>query len=253
VGSERSVTSVLTVLTVLTSCTVAPLTNKIKVGEEPFVIGVGEGSDSLIDLYAALAVGGSFYRLTFNRGEERLPELSPSGIQVAFIRRNTAADPWSLVVLDLRNNREVSTPLPRAIGDPTALGWSEDDALVVVRGHGSLVTSAPPGALWPRSVSLDSVRWADSLTSELVGSPPTARIAACSEGACVIAESDTTQLPGATGAIRWGPDSLGYLGSAGWEIRPLAGGRVRRPDWKGLPANLREITYHMGKRASSPP
>ena len=228
---------------IATGCSVSPLTNKIRVGEEPFVIGVGEGSDGLTDLYAALAVGGSFYRLTFNRGEERLPELSAGGVQVAFIRRNTTADPWSLVVLDLRNNREASTPLPRAIGDPTALGWSQDDGVVVVRGHGSLVTPAPPGALWLRSVALDSVRWADSLSSELAGTPPFARITACPDGACVVAGSDTTRLPGVTGAIRWGPDSLGYFGSSGWEIRPLAGGRVRRPDWKGVPTRLRDLTY----------
>jgi hypothetical protein len=235
------------------SCSVTPLTNKIKVGEEPFVIGVGEGSDNLTDLYAALALGGNFYRVTFNRGEERLPRLSPEGTRVVFLRRNAAGDPWSLVVLDLRNNREVSAPIPKAIGEPTATGWNAEGTLVVVRGLGSMVSPAPPLALWLRGVSLDSVRWADSVTSELLGDPPSARIAACTEGSCVISGSDTTRLEGAAGPIRWGADSLGYLGSSGWEIRPLAGGRVRRPEWKSAPARLREITYFSGRAASSPP
>jgi hypothetical protein len=234
-------------LLLLTACSVAPLTNKIKVGEEPFVIGVGEGSDGLTDLYAARASGGNFYRVTFNRGEERLPRLSPEGTRVAFLRRTTAGDPWSLVVLNLQNNREASTPLPRAIGDPESIGWSRDGAVIAIRGFGSMVTPAPPLAFWLRGVPLDSVRWADSVTSELLGDPPSARIAACAESPCVISGSDTTRLE-VTGPIRWGADSLGYFGASGWEIRPLAGGRSRRPDWKLMPAHLREISYFRGQR-----
>ena len=240
----RSVTSFLTVLTVLTGCTVAPLTNKIKVGEESFVVGVGEGSDSLTDLYAALASGGNFYRLSFNRAEERMPSLSPEGTRVAFLRRNTAGNPWSLVVLDLRNNREVSTPLAKAVGEPEAMGWSEDGTMIVIRGLGLMVTPAPPRALWLRSVALDSVRWADTVTSELLGDPPSGRIATCAGTTCVIAGNDTTRLEGVSAPIRWGSDSLGYMGSSGWEIRPLLGGRVRRPEWKGMPDRLREISYY---------
>jgi len=229
---------------IVTGCSVSPLTNKIKVGEEPFVVGVGEGSDGFTDLYAALAMGGNFFRLTFNRAEERHPRLSPEGTSVAFARRNTTAEPWSLVVLDLRSNREAATPLPKALGEPEAIGWSGDGSRVVVRGTGSMVTPAPPLALWLRPVSLDSANWADSVISELLGDPPSARIGRCEEEACVIGGADTTRLAGVTGPIRWGADSIAYMGSTGWEIRPLAGGRVRRPEWKLMPANLREMTYY---------
>jgi hypothetical protein len=204
---------------------------------------VGEGSDSMTDLYAAPARGGVWSRVTFNRGVERLPKLSPDGIRVAFLRRSSDGDPWSFVVLDLQNNREVSAPVPKAVGEPAAIGWAGDGTQVLVRGAGSLVSPAPPRALWLRSVSLDSVRWADTATSELLGDPPSARIAACPEGSCVVSGSDTTRLEGATGPIRWGADSLAYMGSTGWEIRPLAGGRVRRPEWTAMPARLRELTY----------
>jgi hypothetical protein len=39
-----------------------PLTNRIKIGDEAFVIGVGEGPDGQTDLYAAPAGGGAFTR-----------------------------------------------------------------------------------------------------------------------------------------------------------------------------------------------
>lgn len=241
----------LTPILLVAGCSVTPLTNKIKVGEESYVVGVGEGSDSMTDLYAAPAGGGVWSRLTFNRGVERLPKLSPDGIKVVFLRRSNGGDPWSLVVLDLQNNREVSAPIPKAVGEPTAIGWAGDGSQVIVRGAGSLVSPAPPRALWLRSVSLDSVQWADTASSELLGDPPSARIALCPEGSCVVSGSDTTRLEGVTGPIRWGSDSLAYMGSTGWEIRPLAGGRVRRPEWTAMPARLRDITY-FGKLSSPP-
>lgn len=237
------------------SCaSVTPLTNKIRVGEEPFVIGVGEGADGQTDLYAAPARGGSFVRLTFTRSEERFPRLSPTGTRVAFLRRSAAGEgPWSLVVLDLLTNRESTSPFPRAGGEPVALGWSRDGNALVVRGAGYLMTPAPPGTLWLRGVPLDSIGWADSATAELLGEPAAARIAPCPGGFCAIsAERDTTRLGGVTGPIRWGKDSVGYFVESRWEIRPLAGGRTRSPEWSGVPSHLRELTYHAGG-ASSPP
>jgi hypothetical protein len=239
----------------LTACaSVTPLTNKIRVGEEPFVIAVGEGSDGQTDLYAAPAHGGNFVRLTFTRSEERLPELGPTGTSVAFFRRSTPGQgPWSLVVLDLLTNRESTTPIPQAGGDPVSLGWSRDGGALVMRGAGYLMSVAPPRPLWLRGVPLDSVPWADSTTSEFLGEPPAGRIAACPDGFCVVAgEHDTTRLEGVIGPIRWGGDSIGYFAGSAWEIRPLAGGRSRRPGWTEVPSHLREMTYWAGG-ASSPP
>src|SRR4030095_5702972 len=94
-------------------CT-TPLSNRIAVGEEPFVIGVGEGPDRQTGRYAASASGGTFLRLTFTRLEERLPALSPDGLRVAFFRVNPgdSAAGWALVIYDLRRNGERSAPLP---------------------------------------------------------------------------------------------------------------------------------------------
>lgn len=255
VGQAGRLANLSSLLFLTGSCaSVTPLTNKIRVGEEPFVIGVGEGPDGQTDLYAAPARGGSFVRLTFTRSEERFPKLSPAGTSVAFLRRSALGEgPWSLVLLDLLNNREMTSPLPRAGGEPVALGWSPDGGALVVRGAGYLMTPAPPRVLWLRGVPLDSIGWADSATAELLGEPVAARIAPCPEGFCAIAaERDTTRLEGVSGPIRWGKDSVGYFIESRWEIRPLAGGRTRRPEWSLAPSHLRELTYHSGG-ASSPP
>ena len=250
---------VLMLAGLLAGCTsVTPLTNKIQVGQEPFVIGVGEGSDGQTDLYAAPAHGGGFVRLTFTRAEERLPRLDPGGTRLAFVRRPAADQPWSLVVLDLLTNRENTTPVPRAAGDPVALGWSREGGELVLRSYGPLVSPAPPRSLWLRPVQRDSVEWADSVVTVLLGERPSARLATCpGDTVCVVAERDTTRLPGATRPLRWGPDSIGYLIEGEWEIRPLRGGRARRPNWNAAPGNLRDLTYGGGERppggVSSPP
>ena len=241
------------------ACSVTPLTNKIRVGEEPFVIAVGEGPDSMTDLFAAGAGPGAFVRLTFNRAEERTPRLSPSGSAVAFLRRAENTDLWSLVVLDLVTNREETAPMPKGAGKPQAVGWSRGGDLVLVKAYGYLVSPVPPRALWLRVVGLDSTAWADSLSSELLGGPPTARAGICrlpETGYCVFAGGggEATRLPTATGApIRWGPDSLAYPTAAGLEVRPLAGGRARHPIWNSSPSRLRDFTYHPGSGPRSPP
>ncbi len=237
---------VLSFLAALSACSVTPLTNKIRVGEEALVVGIGEGTDGETDLFAAPAGGGSFTRITFTRAEERAPSLSPSGTTIAFLRRTAPGDEtWSLVLLDLLNNRESAAPIPKAAGAPSTIGWSGDGAQVVVRAQAMLVTPAPPRATWLRAVPLDSVAWADSVASKSLGDPPRGRIASCGIGAfCVIAGTDTTRLEGITDPIPWGPDSLGYFtGDHAWEVRPLGGGHTRRPVWTEVPAGLRELTY----------
>src|SRR5258706_13631661 len=96
------------------ACVVTPLTNKISVGEERYVIVVGEAPDGNTDLFAAPASGGSFYRFTYNRPVEDLPRLAPDGKRVAFIRRQTKDDLRSteLVVFDLTTAGETSLAGP---------------------------------------------------------------------------------------------------------------------------------------------
>lgn len=244
----------LALLAALTGCSVTPLTNKIRPGEESFVIGVGEASDGQTDLFAAPAGGGSFTRLTFTRAEERAPSLSPSGTSVAFLRRaGSSDDNWSLVILNLLNNHESVAPMPRAAGDPVAIGWSVEGTRIVVRAQAFLETNISPGPVWLRSVTLDSVGWADSITSGLLGNPARAHIATCGAGGfCIAGGTDTTRLEGITDPIPWGGDSLGYFTGSEkvWEIRPLGGGHTRRPVWTNVPAGLRGLTYQGGMPSS---
>jgi hypothetical protein len=256
VNSQRStgrpfrLTSHVSLLTLLTACAVTPLSRRIQVGEEPFVIGVGEGSDSMTDLFAAPAGGGAFVRLTFTRAEERLPRLSPEGTAVAFVRREGgAANPrWALVVLDLLTTAERRAPLPAGTGAPMRTGWARDGSAVVVAG-GYFTLAPERDSLIP--VSLAQQPAADSATRELLGDPPAAMVGECAGELCITAANgDISRLgPGDSGAIRWGADSLGYFTSRGFEVRPLSAGSSRRPDWSGKPGALRSLTHHPGRTA----
>src|SRR5688500_20238993 len=106
------------------ACALTPISRRIQVGEEPFVIGVGEGSDAMTDLFAAPAGGGAFVRLTFTRSEERLPRLSPEGTAVVFVRRECGAENprWSLVVLDLLTTTVRRAPVSPGTDPPLHYG-----------------------------------------------------------------------------------------------------------------------------------
>jgi len=234
----------------LTGCAVTPLSNRIAVGEEAFVIGVGEGADSMTDLYAAPAAGGTFVRLTFTRAAEQLPRLAPSGTAVAFVRHESGADStrWSVVILDLRSNVERSARLPPGSAPPTRIGWNPDETGVVVQAGGYLTLPAE-GARTLSPVPLSRFPSADSMTGELLGDPPAAMVRECANGElCIAAASGEVGLlaAGAGGAIRWGGDSIGYFTARGFEVRPLAGGNSRHPDWSGKPSRLRNLTHHPG-------
>lgn len=241
--------SLLTV--VFAACAVTPLSRRIQVGEEPFVIGVGEGSDSMTDLFAAPAGGGTFVRLTFTRAEERLPRLSPEGTAVAFVRREGGAANarWTLVVLDLLTTAERRAPLPTGTEAPVRTGWASDGSAVVLAG-GYFTLAPGQDSLTPVFPAQQPA--ADSATRELLGDPPAAMIGECPDGELCItaANGDTSRLgTGDTGAIRWGADSLGYFTSRGFEVRPLSAGSARRPDWAGKPSALRSLTHHPGRIA----
>jgi len=239
----------LTALTALMACALTPISRRIQVGEEPFVIGVGEGSDAMTDLFAAPAGGGAFVRLTFTRSEERLPRLSPEGTAVTFVRREGGAENprWTLVVLDLLTSAERRAPLPPGTDAPLRTGWASDRSAVVLAG-GYFTLAPGQDSLIPVPPAQQSA--ADSATREQLGDPPAAMIGECAAGELCItaANGDTSRLgPGDTGAIRWGGDSLGYFTARGFEVRPLAGGASRRPDWSGKPAALRHLTHHPGR------
>ena len=246
----------LVALPLVISCGVTPLTNRIKVGEEPFVIAVGEGPDGQTDLYAAPAGGGAFTRLTFNRAEERLPKISPDGGMVAFLRaaRGVNGPPWSLVILDLHTNAERAAPLPPDAGEPERLGWSRDGRRVVVSAQGYFTMAAPPAAASVGRFPGDSLALADSLSRELLGEPPRGIVRECMNGGlCIMAATGELTLldTAARDAVRWGSDSVGYFLPDGFEVRPLAGGHTRRPAWSDAPGRLRQLTQHPGTQVTT--
>jgi hypothetical protein len=159
-------------------------------------------------------------------------------------------------VLNLLTNAEREAALPPGAAAPDRLGWSRDGSVLVVRAGALFRTPAPPQALRLAPVPPDAANAADSALKELLGDPPLGEAAPCPGGGLCItaATGERTALgPGVTGAIRWGPDSVGYFAPGGFEVQPLGGGRSRRPLWTGAPSHLRELTYHPGIRASPPP
>jgi hypothetical protein len=232
------------------ACAVTPLTNKISVGQEPFVIVVGEAPDGNTDLFAASASGGSFFRFTYNRPVEDLPRLAPDGKRVAFIRRQTkeAVNSTELVVFDLTTAGETRLPLPEVAWNVERLGWSPDGTRLFVSAGRSFVTPAPPARMGLAPVSPDSAAAADTLTAEALGRPPYALVRRCPTGeACILAGTETTSLGGGvTEAIRWGPDSLAYVRNGQLTVRPLRGGHQRVPAWVDAPRNLRSPTFYPG-------
>lgn len=237
----------LLALCLLAGCA-TPLTHKIKLGQESFVIGVGEGPDAMTDLFAAPAGGGVFSRLTFNRAEERYPRIAPDGGSVAFLRRGIGSGgTWSLVFLSLYTNEEHSIALPGDAGAPERLGWDSAGTTVVVSAQGYFAAAAPPALPAIRRLSADSAAVGDSLTRELLGDPPQGMVRECMNGGlCVVATSGALTLLDslATDAVRWGADSVGYFLPGAFEVRPLGGGRSRRPSWSDRPAGLRQLSYH---------
>ena len=231
------------------ACAVTPLSNRIQVGEEAFVVGVGEGRDGATDLFAAPASGGAFVRFTFTRAEERMPRLSPAGTAVAFLRRDGTGSEagWSLVILDLRTNAERRAALPSG-ATVERIGWTGDGRSVVLAA-GRLYRLSANGEPVLAPVPDPEAPAADSLTRELLGAPAAAMVEPCGAGSCVrTAGGETDSLgSGVTGAIRWGADSLGYFTSRGFQVRPLSGGASRRPDWSNPPGALRQLSYHPGR------
>lgn len=242
-------------LLLLASCAATPLSNRIAVGEEPLVIGVGEGPDGNTDLFAASASGGGFVRLTFTRAEERTPRLSPDGTGLAFVRSEVhdAITRWTVVALDLKTSAERTALLPANAGEPARLGWSPDGTRVVLRAGGYFEMDAHPGKAELHPVPEDSAAQADSATRELLGKPEVGMVVECAGGGACIAAGTGEVTPlgiGVTEAVRWGADSVGYFVAGGFEVRPLAGGRSRRPQWSAAPGGLRSITYHPGSQTT---
>ena len=236
------------------ACGVTPLTNKIAVGTDAFVIGVGEASDGMTDLFAASAAGGTVSRVTFNRLQEQMPRLSGSGTLLVFLRSSPVetTDPEpEIVMLDLRSMAERGARLPREAGSPVAVAWLTGDTAIAVR-TGEAIWSLPATSAsseFTRLAGADSAR-ADSALAVLLGDPPRAMVVDCRGGSGVCVRTVSGELStldsAASVPLRWGADSIAYSMSGTVTVRPLAGGRSRTPPWRGAPAAFRELSYHPG-------
>ncbi len=230
-------------------CGFTPLTNKVEVGEEAFVIVVGEGRDGAVDLFAAPAEGGKFYQLTYNLVAESKPALAPSGTTVAFLREVTGRAARDLIVLNLLNGTETPHQLPPEAGAVVRLGFgSTDDSLLVATDHGMFLVLDTGVA----AVSAEAALRLDSLTYQRLGEVGFASLRPCRSGSgwCLVrANGQETALPAdATDPIRWGSDGMAYLRNGHLEVRPLGGGRIRQPTWPNQPPKMRQPTQHPGSR-----
>lgn len=243
---------VLGALGLVAGCHVTPLSNRIQVGEEPFVVVVAEGRNHETDLFATSAGGGTFVQFTFNRLVESEPRLSPQGTLLVFLRAETAGQSAGaqVVVLDLLTGSEHTSALPPG-GWPERLGWSGDGKWVYLRAPDRIFYAADPEhtPLVFAPVDTGGAGAADSATSELLGNPVFGAVSVCEGGMPCIRTSGgaVTELgAGVRDPFRWGPDSVAYLRDSRIEVRPLGGGRPREVLWREAPANLRQPTYHPG-------
>lgn len=225
------------VLLLATACrgTLSPLSNKLKVGEEAYIVFSAPGEDGLGDLFASAAQGGAIHQVTFSRVDERLPALSPDGAMLAFTRSRLPGDTGDVhvVVMNLLNGSE-----RRIAGDlgglPTGLAWSDDGATLYVRTAAGIRTvPAPPAAgAWQASPMGDAV------FAVRVGQPVFGEVTACGDSApggalCIHLPSDSLVPLASRGEApaRWAGDSVAYRDGPDWVVRPLAGGKARVLRW----------------------
>ncbi|HPF61038.1 MAG: hypothetical protein KC544_07870 [Gemmatimonadetes bacterium] len=221
---------------VLVGCSLSPLQNRIKPGEEPFVVLAGTGTDGHVDLYATLPGGGDIHQLTFTAMVESSPRLSARGDVLAFLRHGegSARSDGELVVMNLLNGAERRLDLPPAAGTLTGLGWSDDERTLYVRtSTGAWRVAAPPLPPEPRPVTDAERAAADSALMTLLGTPRFASAAPCDSGGVCITGADGTPRrvdPDGRAPFRWGSDSVAWLVGDRVAIRPLGPGPVRRLD-----------------------
>lgn len=240
-------------LLALAACrgTLSPLSNKVKVGEEPYFVFAADGEEGVGDLFASLPANGKAYRITFTRVDERLPALSPDGVMLAFDRGRLPGDTASrrVVVMNLLNGAEREV-VPPGVLRPVAIAWSADGGRVVIRGASGVVVAVPaPPALGEASPA-DTGDLAALAVK--VGGPVGAEAGPCSVGGGVC-----VRVPGGREVVLdsaaaepagWFGDSVAYRRGTEWVIHPLAGGRTRVLRWPEGVVSPRAITRFSGPR-----
>lgn len=247
---------ILVVNGLLAGCEVAPLTHRILVGSEAYVVFVGEGADGAADLFASPSVGGAVTQVTFTRAAESLPALAPDGKRVAFVRQAPgSAAAAEVVVLNLLDNRERRAPLPPNVGRVDRIAWRKDEhGLAIGTTSGALSWAVESGE---KMIHRPTGGEAASVDSSLVvglGNPVRAALVECIDGGLCVQAADGSNSPltkdGRDG-IRWGSDSVAYFVAEELEVRPLFGGRSRHIHWVSPPKHPRQATVYLP--VSGPP
>ena len=230
-----------------------PLRGHIEVGSDPFVIFVGGTSRAGGDLYAVPGTGGAAIPVTFSAVGEMRPALAPNGSAVAFLRGGTLRDsaPASVWVMNLLNGAERQIALPRDAPPPAQVGWNEAGTELVIRAGDRLYRSpAPPAEATAALVPAPERARAESALSVLLGRPIFGRVVRCADPDDLCVEADTG-APGllarhASGAARYGDDSVLVQIGRDLLVRPLGPGHAREIEWAGLPPAPREPTAFGG-------
>jgi hypothetical protein len=230
--------------------TLSPLSNRIKVGEEAFVVFVADGEANAGDLFAVPASGGTPYQVTFTRVDESLPALSPDGSVVAFARGGLRPEaPVSVALLNLVNGAERRVDLPAGTA-VRRIGWSGDGTEIFIRTSvGDFAAAAPPGQSVLHPVPAGEAAIADSALAVLLGDPPFASAVPCTHGGGLCARADTSESvldPEGSAPLRWGGDSVAFFINDALVVRPLGPGRVRRVEWSRELGHPREASYAAG-------
>lgn len=232
-------------VSLVAGCGLSPIDHRIKLGEEPFVVFVGEGNDHNTDLFTTTTSGGHVYQLTFTRVIEEAPALANGGGMVAFLRmRDTMPGTRrDVVIMNLENGAEKVIPFPDSAGLARSLGWGAGDGIVYVRTDRGLWQAGIPST----GDAATAVPDADTLVASQVmgawlGQPPFAEAIPCPAGICIVGpRHDTTSLS-ATGhdPMRWGRDSVAWFEGQEIIVRSLGAGRARRVVLKDAPMNARQ-------------
>jgi len=236
-------------LLAVAGCGISPLSHRIHIGEDPFVVFVATGVDGHTDLFAAPAGGGDIVQFTFTPLVESSPRLRPDGEVVAFLRgRDTAAAaPRDVVLMNLVSSGETDITLPADAGRPQALAWSRDAARLYLRtDRGLWQVTVPPGPPHPIAVAPADTAAADSALAVWLGDPPFARAIRCpAGGVCIVGpKGDTTTLaPQGRDPVRWGADSVAWFDNDNLQVRSLGPGVPHRVVWRSMPQRPRQLDY----------
>jgi hypothetical protein len=228
----------------------SPLSNRLQIGEEAFVVVVAEGEGGLGDLYALPAGGGAPLQITFTRVDESHPALTADGSVLAFIRagQKTGGQPV-VVLMNLLNGAERRVELPPGSA-PVRVAWSRDQTgLFIQTTTGMFSATAPPNASAAAPVGPADSAAADSALAVVLGTPAFGTAGPCRSGGGLCSHSDSGESvidSAGSDPARWGPDSVAYVVHNQLQILPLGGGHLREVRPSRVLAGMRQPAYAAG-------